>query len=292
MSVQPLYRDFTTQAELDAQYDIEATVPDFMAYANDFVERSEAYRGEANGDLDVRFGATLDETYDVFLPSGDAAAPRPVLYFVHGGYWLITTSKVWSYVAKGLCARGYVVVVPNYSLCPQVTVPEIIRQHRSAFWHFYTNAGRYAADLHRIVVAGHSVGGHAVASLLDTEWEERYGLPAQPFLGALPISGLYDVRPIPHTMFNENLHLDEEIALALSVNLRIPESLPPMVVAHGAKETEEFARQSTDYEAALREAGHPVELLTLDNNHFDILESLADGTGALAQVVERLATRG
>jgi arylformamidase len=288
MAAASLYREFTSVAELEREYDIEATVPDFGAYAADFVERSAAHRREARSVLDVRYGPTLDETYDVFLPAQDAAGLRPALFFIHGGYWKATTSKVWSYVARGLVARGYVVVVENYALCPRVSVAEIIRQHRAAYAHFHAHLTDFGVDAGRIVVAGHSAGGHGVASLLQTDWVEDYGLPAMPYAGALPISGMYDLRPLVHTFVNDDLRLDAATAADVSV-LVAPSALPPLVVAHGTRETSEFERQSVDYAATMMRAGHPVEVMPLPHNHFDILESLADGTGALARTVERLA---
>ncbi|WP_191906699.1 alpha/beta hydrolase [Microbacterium lushaniae] len=286
--ITPLYRDFTSVDELNRAYDIEATVPDFGAYAGDFVARSAAYRDEARGLLDVRYGPTVDETYDVFLPIADAPGPRPALFFIHGGYWKATTSKVWSYVARGLAARGFVVAVENYALCPRVSIAEIVRQHRAAYAHFFAHAGDYGVDVDRIVISGHSAGGHAVATLLQADWVGDYGLPREPFAGALPVSGVFDLRPLVHTFLNTDLHLDEGAADSLSV-LSTPPVVPSLVVAYGNDETPEFERQSIDFAAMVSSSGHPVEVVVRENNHFDILESLADGTGELARIVERLA---
>lgn len=282
-----LYRNFTSGEELDREYDIEATVPDFGAYADDFVARSAAYRDSGRVILDVPYGATVEETYDVFLPPEDASGPRPALFFIHGGYWKATTSKVWSYVAEGLAARGFVVAVENYALCPAVTVAEIVRQHRAAYAHFFTSAADYNVDPARIVVAGHSAGGHGVASLLTTDWMRDYGIPAVPYAGALPVSGLFDLRPLVHTFVNADLRLDAATAEQVSI-LTSPTTVPPLVVAYGTQETAEFARQSVDFAAAVSAAGHAVDVMPLENNHFDILETLADGTGPLARAVERL----
>ncbi|MGP3533221.1 alpha/beta hydrolase [Microbacterium sp. RD1] len=285
----PLYRDFTSVDELNRAYDIEATVPDFGAYANDFVARSAAYRDEARCVLDVRFGPTLEETYDIFLPESDTVGEsRPALFFIHGGYWKATTSKVWSYVARGLAARGFVVAVENYALCPNVTVAEIARQHRAAYAHFFAHATDYGVDRDRIVVAGHSAGGHAVTTLLETDWSNDYGLPPMPYAGAVPVSGVFDLRPLVHTFLNADLRLDEASAEGLSI-LTVPPALPPIVVAYGTNETAEFERQSVDFAAMVSAAGHAVDVVAMDNNHFDILESLADGAGTLARAVERLA---
>ena len=286
----PLYRDFTTVEELDAQYDIEASVPDFGIYVEQFISRSAAARAALSPQLDVPYGPTLAETFDVFPGAGPApAAGRPALLFVHGGYWKITTSKEWSYVATGLVERGVTVVVENYALCPGVTVREIVRQHRAAFATLYRDAEALGVDRSRLVVSGHSAGGHAVASLADTDWEGLYGLPAAPIAGVVGVSGVYDLRPLPRTFLAPYLGLDPGEAAALSPQLHLPATLPPTVIAYGTAETGEFVRQSCDYAAAVQAAGFPVEAVALPRNHFDVLDDLADAEGPLARAVVRLA---
>lgn len=274
----PLYREFTTVEEITALYDIEATVPDFGAYAADYVQRSAATRARLGGTLDVRFGPTLAETFDVF-PGGDGS--RPTVFFVHGGYWKATDSKVWSYVADGLAPHGVTTVVSNYALAPQVSVAEIVRQHRAAFATMWQRAEELGVDRDNIVVAGHSAGGHAVAALLATDWVGEYGLPAQPFVGALPVSPVFDLRPLPHSWLAPYLQLTPADALALSH--LAPVSPVPTHVVVGTRETAEFERQSRDWAAAGQEAGLPVELTLLDHNHFTILDELSDPDGVLTR---------
>jgi arylformamidase len=276
-----LYRDFTTVEEITALYDIEATVPDFGAYATDFMERSAATRARLGGLLDVRFGPTLAETFDVF-PGGDTVqSARPTVFFVHGGYWKSTDSKVWSYVADGLAPHGVTTVVSNYALAPQVTVAEIVRQHRAAFATAWQRAEEFGINRENIVIAGHSAGGHAVAALLATDWAGEYGLPAQPFVGALPVSPVFDLRPLPHSWLAPYLQLTPAEALALSH--LAPVSAVPTHVVVGNRETSEFERQSRDWAQAGQDAGLPVELSVVDHNHFTILDELADPEGLLAR---------
>ena len=286
----PLYRDFTTVEELDAQYDIEASVPDFGIYVEQFVSRSATARAALAPRLDVPYGPTLAETFDVFPGAGPTpAAGRPAVLFVHGGFWKITTSKEWSYVATGLVERGVTVVVENYALCPGVTVREIVRQHRAAFATLYRDAEALGVDRSRIVVSGHSAGGHAVASLVGTDWAGEYGLPAAPIAGVVGVSGLYDLRPLPWTFVNPWLGLDAGEAAALSVRGVAQDQLSLAVLAYGTAETSEFARQTQDYATALQDRGFDVELVALPRNHFDILDDLADADGPLARAVVRLA---
>ena len=81
-----LYRNFATQEELDAQYDLERTVPDVAFYADFYAKESEKVRAELGHRLDVPFGPTLVEHLDVYpAPGGERDAP--VFVYLHGGYW-------------------------------------------------------------------------------------------------------------------------------------------------------------------------------------------------------------
>jgi arylformamidase len=293
-----LYREFETPEQLDAQYNLTAQTPNFPQVAAGWDPRSADTRRRLGARLDVPYGPTLAETVDI-LPglagpgaSGSGAAGpstaaglRPAVLFVHGGYWMRTSSKQWSYLADGLAPHGITTVVENYALCPEVTVTEIVRQHRAAFAWLWRNAAELGIDRDNIVLAGHSAGGHAVAALLGTDWPGQYGLPAQPFRAAVPISGIYDLRPLPYTYLAPYLQLTASEAAALSPQLRLPAQLPPTLAAVGADEPSELRRQSRDWAQACRANGLPVELRELPGDHFSVLESLADPDGALARAV-------
>ena len=56
-----LYRGFSTQEELDEQYNLREAVPDFPVYERFYKEQSEKTREQLECRLDVLFGPTLDE---------------------------------------------------------------------------------------------------------------------------------------------------------------------------------------------------------------------------------------
>lgn len=283
----PLYKHFNTPQELNEQYDIEASVADFGAYVTQFVEGSRAVRETLPSQLDVPYGPTLSETLDVFFPRQPAVEGRgrPAVFFVHGGYWKATSSKEWSYVAEGLSDLGVITVVENYALCPNVTIAEIVRQHRAAFSFIWRNAERFGIDRQRIVLVGHSAGAHGVVELLGTDWPGEYGLPAQPYVGAVAVSGVYDLRPLPHTFLAPTLDITPAQAEALSPQLRIPANLPPLLLPYGLQEPEEFQRQTVDYAAACVARSKNVQLLALAFDHFNILDQLAEGDGPIVRQV-------
>lgn len=278
-----LYRQFTTQEEIDREYNIDLAVGDMKPYVEWFIGGSARARAELPCTLDVRFGPTLDETLDIF----PARTPNaPVLLFVHGGYWRILSSKEFSLVARGPQHHDVTVVVSNYSLCPKVTIAEITRQSRAALAWIHGNIARFNGDPERIFVAGHSAGGHQVGMLASTDWEAEYGLPANVIKGGIPISGLFDLRPFRHSWLQPKIQLDHDLIERQSPLFHVPEQGPPMLVTLGGDESAEFHRQSADYVTAWRARGLSArEFAQPGKNHLTAIAGFEDPGSALMDAV-------
>ncbi len=282
-----LYRDFTTQEELDAQYDLRALFPEAASLYEAFCGReSEEARGDLAHHLGVPFGPTLAEHVDLY-PAGEGA---PVLVYVHGGFWVLRTAREFGFVARGPVSRNVATVVTNYALCPAVTIDEEVRQTRAAVAWAYRNAREFGGDPERIHVAGHSAGGHLVAMLLSTDWEGVYGLPADVIKGATVISGLFDLSPFPYTFLQPKVQLTWDQIRRNSPIFHLPDAAPPLLVAYGEKETDEFKRQSEDYLGAWKVKGLSGGRLVLSGkNHFDVVDGFLDaGSPLLSRILEQM----
>jgi arylformamidase len=283
----PLYRTFETQEEIDREYDVEQMVPDFRVYATQFIEESARARTELAVKLDVRFGPTLDEYFDLFTPVQRGA---PILVFIHGGYWRILSAKEFSLVATGPVARGFAVAVTNYSLCPKVRIDEITRQSRAAVAWLYRNARSFDGDPDRIFIVGHSAGGQQVGMLLATEWTRDYGLPPDVVKGAIAISGLFDLKPLRYSWLQPKLLLDHETIARHSPLFNLPRTAPPLVVTVGELESAEFHRQSRAYLEAMKTAGLRAEWLDQPGcNHFTAITGLLEPHHSLCETLAKLA---
>ncbi|MEN9627633.1 MAG: hypothetical protein RJA10_860, partial [Pseudomonadota bacterium] len=170
---------------LDQQYNNRALVPDFASHLEKWAKASAFTREQAACTLDLPYGDDATEKLDVFHT---AKANAPVLVFIHGGYWRALDKSDVSFVAPAFNAAGAAVVVPNYALCPAVTVEHICLQVARAVAWVWRNAAAHGFDPTRIALAGHSAGGHLVAMALSCRWKELSDdLPAQPVTGALSI---------------------------------------------------------------------------------------------------------
>ena len=276
-----LYREFTTQAQIDAQYNAGAAVPDAAAHMQRYASRSAHARETLRCTLDVAFGPTLDETLDIFPADRPGA---PVFVFIHGGYWRALSSKDFSGVALGLQPLGITTVVINYSLCPKVGIDEITRQARAAVAWVLRNIGAHGGDPVRVAVGGHSAGGHLAAMCLETAWADDYGLAVDPLAAAVLVSGLYDLAPLRYSYLQPAIQLDDGVIRRNSPLFAVRACRTPALITWGANESSEFARQSSSLHAAWQAAGNRSELVEqVDANHFSAIHGFEDAASPLCR---------
>lgn len=279
-----LYRDFDTQEQIDAQYDTAIPAIDRGAALRHYAERSAHARATLACQLGVPYGPTRAETLDIFPADRPGA---PVFVFIHGGYWRALSAGDFSCVALGLQRRGITVVVPDYALCPAVTIDEIVRQMRAACAWVLRHIGEHGGDPARVAIGGSSAGGHLAAMCLQTEWARDYGLPSDPFAGAVLASGLYDLAPLRFSYLQPKIQLTEEIVRRCSpALLGMRPSPTPVLMTWGGLEQAEFARQSLAWRDAWQAAGNRVELLAQPGaDHFTAIHGFEAPGSALCEWV-------
>jgi arylformamidase len=283
--MKPLYRDFETQAQIDAQYNPSMHLPDASAPGRHYTQRSAQAREQLRCVLDVPYGPTRAETLDIF-PSD--APDAPVFVFLHGGYWRALSSKEFSCVALGLQPLGITTVVVNYALCPQVTIDEITRQVRAAVAWTHRHIAEHGGDPARIALGGHSAGAHLTAMCLQTDWVDDYGLPQDPLAAAVLVSGVYDIAPLRYSYLQPMIQLDDGIIRRNSPAFAVRPCRTPIWVNWGDQETPEFARQSQLFHEAWQAQGNQGELSALPAaDHYLGIHGFEHQKGHLSQWLAR-----
>jgi arylformamidase len=271
---------------LTTQYDNRARVPGYAQILERWARDSRIARDRSARRLDIAYGADPAERLDVFpCPRSDA----PVLVFIHGGWWRALDKSDSSFVAPAFTREGAMVVVPNYSLAPRVNLETIAIQLTRAVAWVYNNAGLYGGDRNRIVIAGHSAGGHLAAMLMSCDWAAvQPELPRDFPIGGLAISGLFDLEPLRQTPFLQaDLRLDVDSVRRLSPAF-FPAPAKPLYAAVGADESEEFLRQTTLIREAWGENAVPVCERIAGVDHFSVLDDLIEPHGRLHGLALRL----
>jgi len=265
---------------VEREYNLRAAFPDHPQWFARWAADSEAARARLEGCLNLRYGSGPRQTVDLF----PAAQPRGALLFIHGGYWRALDKSDHAFVAPPLVAQGIGVAVINYDLCPDVSIARIVDECREGVAWLRREGTRYGVPAERLVVAGHSAGGHLAAMLVATDWS-ALGSPSA-LAGAVAVSGVFDLEPLVQVSFNADLKLDRARARAVSpIHLR-PRSSVPMLCAAGADETSEFIRQSWLLWERWPEChphGRHGPLFVPERHHFSVVSDLGDPASELAR---------
>lgn len=271
------YRDYTRE-ELDLQYNARAAVPDFQDYFDRFALQAQAARDAHPHLADVPYGEDELQTFDFFPANNNG---RPLLVFIHGGYWRSLDKNLFSQVAEPYLQADINVALLNYRLAPLVKLGDIAADCGRALRQLYAKSGALGFDPDAIWLMGHSAGGHLAALVA--------ALGAVPVRGVCGISGLYDLEPIRLSYVNESLHLSPgDAAQASPLRLPLPDDARALLVA-GALESDEFRRQRDTYAASLRQSGHEVLVDTVpDAHHIGIIDAAADPGSALTRAMLKL----
>ena len=238
----------------------------FIAGAEDYPPRwaaaAAAFRAGLGGRarLDLPYGPADRQKLDLFLPD---TAPRGVMVYLHGGYWMAFGRQDWSHLAAGALARGWAVAMPSYSLAPQARIAQITQE--------VAQAVSLVAEMvpGPVVVTGHSAGGHLAARMGNAGRERVQRV--------VPISPLADLEPLMQTGMNADLRIDTPEAAQES-----PARLALRCGAHvwvGGQERPAFLWQAR----VLSESWGCSWTVAAGRHHFDVIDDLADADSGLVR---------
>lgn len=288
MSPRPRHRtpgSVRSGAWYDDQYDNRARIPGFRAILDDWAQASAAALARYPDMVECAYGSDPSERLDVF-PAARSGAP--VLVYLHGGYWRALDKRDQSFVAPPFVDAGAMVVLPNYALCPAVGIEHIVLQLLQSLAWVHRHAADYGGDPARLVVAGHSAGGHLATMLLSCDWPAvAPDLPAGLVGAVLSISGLYALEPLRHAPF-----LAADLGLTAASALRLSPAMfarpgGALATVVGGDESEEFHRQAE----LIGRAWGPrvVAALTVAGcNHMNVLHELVVPSSAVHRLGLRL----
>jgi arylformamidase len=207
---------------------------------------------------------------------------RPLLIYIHGGYWQRLSAADSLFNANDAITEGVSLHAVEYTLAPFATIPDIIEE-------CIIDVEKIISELEptHVVLAGCSAGAHLAAMCA-----REYAIASQ-LSGVVLLSGIYDLRPLVVTDTNDPLHLTPESAAAISPQLLAPtHGLARALCAVGEAESSEFIRQNAEYANLLQLSGTTTESMVVSNrDHFDLPYDLlrrgtAVGDWTLAQLLK------
>ena len=147
------------------------------------------------------YGALSRRKLDIYVPD-DVAPDAPAVIFFYGGGWNRGDRADYLFVGQSLASAGFIVIIPDYRLYPEVVFPGFVDDGAEAVAFVRDTLRKPDGEARPIFLAGHSAGAH-IATLLNLD--ERYlaavHVPRNAIAGVVGLSGPYDFLPLEKDIY-------------------------------------------------------------------------------------------
>ena len=207
---------------------------------------------------DIAYGPHPREKLDVYWQAGAAAAP--VVVFFYGGAWNSGSKSTYAFVAATLARDGFVVVVPDYRLYPEVRFPSFLQDCAAAVAWTGAHMAQFGGDPGRLFLMGHSAGAYNAMMLgLDPRWLDGAGTSRDRLAGVVGLAGPYDF--LPMTGQNEKLVFASVADGPASQPITYADArAPPLLLLAGDADETVRPRNTRALAARISALGGPVQV--------------------------------
>ena len=241
---------------------------------------------------DLPYGPLPRQKLDVYAPKHHQGL-SPVVVFFYGGNWNSGERADYAFVGHALASRGYVAVIADYRLYPEVHYPEILQDTARAVAWTALEVRRYGGDPARLFVMGHSAGAYNAAMVaLDTSLLARHGMRPQDLRGWIGLAGPYDFLPIENPDAKPVFFFPDTPVSSQPINHVTAAAPPALLIAPkpGHDKLVDPQRNTGGLAAALRAQGRPVTEQYLDGvSHATLVASLASPLRMLAPTLDHIS---
>jgi acetyl esterase/lipase len=248
--------------------------------------RSQSVEAAARaGDLSNRYRTVANITYltannwdaklDVYVPR-EAGAPNPTLIYIHGGGWVGGTKEGSRTQLLPYLEAGWSVVNVEYRLARVSLAPAAVEDCRCALRWVIRNAKQYNFDTSRLVVTGHSAGGHLslTTGMLSPSAGLDRACPGAEELKVAAIVNWFGITDVVDLLDGANMKEyavtwlssmpnREEVARRVSPLTYVRAGLPPIITIHGDADPVVPYSHAVRLQEALNKAGVPNQLVTI-----------------------------
>jgi acetyl esterase/lipase len=222
------------------------------------------------------YGEDPRQRLDVYSPRH--ATNRPVVIFWYGGSWVKGNKKDYRFVGTTLAERGFVAVLPDYRLYPQVSFPAFDEDGARAVAWVEQHVQEFGGDPHHIVLMGHSAGGHTAAFLaFNHEFLKKYGADPNSISGLVGLSGTYVL--VPETAEEKATFPPPYTETDWQPIRFVDAHSPPTLLLHGTDDKEVLPQEAIELRDKMLQEHLQVELyLYPHRGHGDTVASFAPVT--------------
>jgi acetyl esterase/lipase len=202
------------------------------------------------------------QVLDVYVPNeGAARAHHPVVIFFYGASWQGGSKDLYQFVGEALTSEGFVVVIPDYRVYPQVRFPAFIEDGAAVVRWTQDNIVGYGGDPTQLVLMGHSAGAQIAAMLgLDEHYLAEAGVASKNVRAVVGIAGPYDFLPLTDPKLQALFTNAEGLDATQPINF-VRRDEPPLLLMHGLDDTTVLPLNSQRLAAAARAVGAQAKLI-------------------------------
>lgn len=244
---------------------------------------------ELRAKADVAYGANPRHRLDIYTP--ERAAPNtPVVVFFYGGNWVQGKRNDYAFVGRALAARGFIVVIPDYRLYPEVKYPAFLDDSAQAVAWTAREIGNFGGDPKRMYVMGHSAGAYNAAMVaLDPAYLSRQGMRPSDLRGWIGLAGPYDFIPIENKVTRPVFHFPDTPKASQPINHVSKDTPPALLIAASKDDLVNPARNTGGLARKLRASGVLVQEHYFDGvSHTTLVGSIAAPLRTLAPTVDTI----
>ncbi len=225
---------------------------------------------------DVAYGAHARQRLDIYQPRDLTTAPLPVVLFFYGGSWDSGSKQDYLFVAEALTSQGFMVVIADYRLYPEVKFPQLMQDPASAVFWLKQHIADYQGDPARLFLMGHSAGAHLAMMLsLNASYLAQVGLQTTAIAGTVGLAGPYDFLPLTSARLRAIFAPPEQVWTSQPIHFAHGQH-PPLLLMAGLKDHTVWPRNTINLAQAVEASGGNVTLKTYAGyDHVDMVAKLA-----------------
>ncbi len=200
----------------------------------------------------------------------------PTLIYIHGGGWIFGDRTGAFPHLLPYFQRGWNIVNVEYRMAPVSLAPAAVEDCRCALKWVIRNAKQFNLDIDRIVVTGHSAGGHLslTTGMVTSDSGLDVECPGEEILKVAAIVNWYGISDVNDVLEGPNMknYAEEwlgtqpnraEIAKRTSPLTYVSKNSPPVISIHGDADDVVPYQHSVRLHKALERAGVANELVTI-----------------------------
>jgi acetyl esterase/lipase len=190
---------------------------------------------------------------DVYQPA-ELSGPAPVVMFIYGGAWRAGDKFEYEFAGRAFAAAGYVTVIADYRLFPEVKYPDFLEDNARAMKWIEDHIADFGGDTSRFFLVGHSAGAYnAMMLALDRSFVREFDV-TMPVLAVAGISGPYNFYPFEYGEVRETFGDAPNPEGTQPINL-VTADAPPVMLLSGTSDPIVRVQNSTALAEKLRAQG-------------------------------------